>query len=304
MKCPKCKNEIQPNWKNCPKCGAKLQPNPEAGKASGGGSIKDSVVKAEEVVLGNKISYTESDPKVKRQATSEADVCWVCRGAISGANWFICDNCKKRSHYQCKDEGKSTVNKVLCKRCSFEMEKKTTVISESKETTLKKQRESQERKVLADVKSDVKNEKETRQKDAIGKIKMKRRSARIVGIASGVLWIAFVCSLGADSLWELVVVLSPAILALVSTFVSYKSELAGGILLLSFGAGLLALFVLDEILNPSGLPNLFGAWFELIVIVILPVLYSGYSFTKCWKRSKSIQFTSGTFKRELSGYDG
>ena len=90
MKCSKCGEEVQENWRFCAFC--KNPISPDTGKTPPGGII-NSLVKAEKVVMGD---YHEApDPTTRKQATETGMLCPICHRLVKD-DWFQCPECKRK----------------------------------------------------------------------------------------------------------------------------------------------------------------------------------------------------------------
>lgn len=111
MNCPNqnCGREIDPEWRLCPYCGTAI--NSDFGITPPSGII-DSVVKADQVVMGN---YNEApDPSARQQSTYTGMLCPICHRLVVGSDWFECPECKRKYiHVSHQDK-----NSYACSECA------------------------------------------------------------------------------------------------------------------------------------------------------------------------------------------
>jgi len=109
LKCPNpnCNQEVEPTWKVCPLC---LTPiNQEDGITPPGGII-DSVVKAENIHIGEKHIHESPDPSIRKQATHTGILCPICH-RLAKDDWFQCPECNRK--YICTKHQDPKTNKCL-----------------------------------------------------------------------------------------------------------------------------------------------------------------------------------------------
>jgi len=127
MFCPKCKTANPDAADCCVKCGVKL-PNATPSRNARHASIEDSVIKADEVVVGDKHEHIHEaeDPSVRRQATMTGMICPICHQVVVGATWFKCPKCE-RKYIHTSHQDSTT---YLCSDCSAEAREAQGVVSE------------------------------------------------------------------------------------------------------------------------------------------------------------------------------
>ena len=117
ISCTNCGKEVDPGWKLCPYCG--LEINSETGKTPPGGII-DSVVKADNVHVGDQHIYQAPDPSKRKSATETGMLCPICH-RLAKNDWFQCPECNRK--YICiSHQDKRTHTCSECLRKNTEQE--------------------------------------------------------------------------------------------------------------------------------------------------------------------------------------